>query len=284
MHCDFTLRAARQGVHVLCEKPMAVTEDECERMIAACGEARVKLMIAYRLHFESANMTAVDMARSGRLGDLKLFSSVFSNPVKEGDIRLRSRLGGGTLYDIGIYCVNAARYLFRDDPVEAFAFSTSSPDRRFREVDESTAAVLRFPRHRLAQLSTSFSATDVSEYRVVGTKGWLRCEPAYEYKGELKHTWQIGDERHERTFAARDQFAPELLHFSDCVLNNEEPEPSGYEGLMDVRAIRALYRSAREGRPVSIEGIAKRRPGPELVMRRPAVKPPRFVHAAPPHA
>src|SRR4029450_6624650 len=109
MHAEYTVRAAKAGIHVLCEKPMAVTVRECQRMIAACRQARVKLMIAYRLHFETVNLSAMDLAGRGELGELKFFTSSFSMMVRRGDIRTKREYGGGTLYDIGVYCINAAR-------------------------------------------------------------------------------------------------------------------------------------------------------------------------------
>ncbi|HEX6436522.1 MAG TPA: Gfo/Idh/MocA family oxidoreductase, partial [Candidatus Binatia bacterium] len=187
LHCDFAVRAAQAGIHVLCEKPMAVTEEECENMISAAKQARVKLMVAYRLHFEKANLEAVEIAHSGKLGEPRFFSSVFAMQVKEDNIRLKRELGGGTLYDIGVYCINAARSLFRAEPSEVHAFSVSGNDPRFREVDEMTGAVLRFPDERLASFTCSFGAADVSAYELVGTEGNLRVEPAYEYIGELRH-------------------------------------------------------------------------------------------------
>ena len=118
LHREYTERAAAAGVHVLCEKPMAVTEDDCRAMIRGCDGSGIKLMIAYRLHFEEANLRAVDLVQSGRLGDVRAFNSVFTMQVKAGDIRLNPRAqGGGTLYDIGISCINAARYLFEAEPV-----------------------------------------------------------------------------------------------------------------------------------------------------------------------
>src|SRR5688500_5308886 len=125
-HDDYTIRAARRGVHVLCEKPMAVTERQCRAMIRSAEKNDVKLMIAYRLHFERANLEAIDLVRSGRIGEPRLFNSVFCMDVKEGDIRLRRKRGGGTLFDIGVYCINAARYLFRDEPYEVMAMSASN--------------------------------------------------------------------------------------------------------------------------------------------------------------
>ena len=138
MHAEYTIRAARAGVHVLCEKPMAVTVDECRRMIAACRKADVKLMIAYRLHFETLNLSAIDLARRGRLGELKFFNSSFSMTVRRGDIRTKRAYGGGTLYDIGVYCINAARNLFRAEPTEVSAISVNSGLATLAEIDETT--------------------------------------------------------------------------------------------------------------------------------------------------
>src|ERR1044071_6909777 len=144
MHCEYATRAAKAGIHVLCEKPMAVTEQECRLMIRAAERARTKLMIAYRLHFEAANGNAVELARSGKLGKLRIFNSTFSMQVRDGDIRVKRKMGGGSLYDIGIYCINAARYLFQENPIEVSTFSVGGTDRRFHEVDELSGAFLSF--------------------------------------------------------------------------------------------------------------------------------------------
>jgi predicted dehydrogenase len=149
LHRDYAVRAARAGVHVLCEKPMAMTEADCKAMIAAARRGRVKLMVAYRLHFEEANLKAAEMTRSGKLGEPRIFDSLFTMQVKAGNIRVQGE-GGGALYDIGVYCINAARALFAAEPVEVFAWSANNGERRFREVDEMTAAVMRFPGERLA--------------------------------------------------------------------------------------------------------------------------------------
>jgi predicted dehydrogenase len=279
LHCDYAVRAARAGVHVLVEKPMAVTEEECERMIDAARAAGVKLMVAYRLHFERANLEAGEIVRAGRLGEARLFNSTFCTPVVPGNIRVRRETGGGVLYDIGIYCINAARSIFRDEPVEVRAMTAG----RLDQVEESAAAVLRFPNDRIATFAASFGGEKVSEYRVAGTKGDLAVEPAYEYAKPLKHRLTLEGETRERRFAKRDQFAPELLYFSDCILQNGTPEPGGDEGLADVRVIRALYRSAESGQPVMLEPFAKRaRPSLEQEIRRPPVDKPDVIHAAAP--
>ena len=285
MHCEYTVRAAEAGVHVLCEKPMAVTEDECRRMIHAAESSDVRLMIAYRLHFEEANLKAVEIVQSGQLGEPRIFNSSFSMRVKEGDIRVAGELGGGTLYDIGIYCVNAARYLFRDEPTEVVAMSATGSDPRFAEVDEMTSAVLRFPGERLATFTSSFGASDVASYRVLGTEGDLVLEPAYSYAAKLAHRLTIGGKTKKQTFAKRDQFAAELIHFSNCVKQGSQPEPSGQEGLADVRIIEALYRSAQSRQPVAIPPLAgEEYPSLRQEIQKPAVREPELVNAESPHA
>jgi glucose-fructose oxidoreductase len=284
MHRGFTLRAAAAGRHVLCEKPMALSEEDCEAMIEAAQRNRVKLMVAYRLHFERANLEAVEIAGSGKIGDLRYFASEFSMRITDPEnIRLRRDLGGGPLWDLGVYCINAARYLFQDEPVEACAFATRGSAPPFQEVEEMTAAVLRFPGDRLAQFTCSFGAADAATYRLVGTEGVLRVDSAYEYAERLKYSLTIDGKTEEHSFRKSDQFAPELVYFSDCIRNDREPEPSGREGLADVRVIRALYRSVEEGRPIVLAPFQKaNRPGLEQAIRRRPVRPPDLVNSRAP--
>jgi len=285
LHREYTERAARAGVHVLCEKPMAVTEEDCLAMIRVTEEHDVKLMVAYRLHFEEANLKAIDLVQSGKLGDPRLFDSVFTMQVKEGDIRLNPReLGGGPLYDIGVYCINAVRNLFGAEPMEVVGFSANNGDPRFQQCEETTSAILRFPgRERLASFTVSFGAADVSNYRVVGTEGDLVMDPAYEYADVLKQRITIDGRTRERTFPRRDQFAPELISFSECILTGAPPEPSGWEGYADVRVVRALYRSADSGQPVALEPFSREnRPSLDQEIRRPAVSKPALVNTEAP--
>ena len=285
LHREYSERAARAGVHVLCEKPMAVTEEDCLAMIRAAEENGVKLMVAYRLHFEEANLKGIDLVQGGRLGEPRLFDSVFTMQVKQGDIRLNPRdLGGGPLYDIGVYCINAVRNLYGAEPMEVVAFSANNGDPRFQQCEESIAAILRFPgRERVASFTCSFNGADVSTYRVVGTEGELVMDPAYEYAGELKQRVTINGRSRERTFAKRDQFAPELISFSECILTGAPAEPSGWEGLADVRVIRALYRSADSAQPVTLEPFTREdRPSLDQEIRRPAVSKPELVNTESP--
>jgi len=279
LHHEYALRAAQAGIHVLCEKPMALDEAECQRMAEAARATRARLMVAYRLHFERANLEAIEVLRSGRLGEPRLFNSTFCTPVEPGNIRVRRDMGGGVLYDIGIYCINAARSLFRDEPVEVQATTAGMRG----EVEEAVTGWLRFPGDRLASFSCSFAAAKVSEYRVAGTKGDLCVEPAYDYARPLKHRLTLDGETRERRYAKRDQFAPELLYFSDCILINREPEPGAEEGLADVRIIRALYRSAESGHPVELGPFERSdRPSLEQEIRRPPIDKPEVIHARAP--
>jgi predicted dehydrogenase len=283
LHCEYATRAARAGIHVLCEKPMAVTESECRQMIRAARQAKVKLMVAYRLHLERANVKAVDIVRSGKLGKLRMFNSTFTMQVRPGDIRTQRSMGGGSLYDIGVYCINAARYLFQDNPIEVSTFSVRGTDRRFREVDEMSAALLLFPDGRLASFVCSFGATDVSSYEVVGTKGRLQIDPAFEYVGPLVHRLTVNGETKTTRFPASDQFAAELIYFSDCIRRDKEPEPSGTEGLIDVQIVQALYRSSAQRTPISLRLPAKKRwPTKRQVVTRPPVRKPRLVRVKSP--
>lgn len=284
MHRAYSESAAAAGVHVLCEKPMAVTEQECEAMIEAAAKAKVKLMVAYRLHFEAGNLAAIAAVQDGRLGEPRIFRSGFCQQVAPGNSRLRAELGGGPLYDIGVYCINAARHLLGAEPDEVFAYAASNKeDERFAEVAEMSAAILRFPGERLASFTCSFGAADRSAYEVIGTKGVLKMDPAYEMAGDLKSEITVDGKAERKTYKKRDQFGPELVYFSNCILEDKEPEPGGKEGLADVRIIRALLESQEKGRPVrvsAVEGVT--RPSEEQEMYKPPVEKTPLVKAAAP--
>ena len=288
LHREYTERAASMGVHVLCEKPMATTEEDCLAMIRACDEAHVKLMIAYRLHFTDAHVSAIELIKKGDLGEPRYFNSLFAMQVAEDNIRIQQETGGGPLFDIGIYCLNASRYLFQSEPLQVLASTASSDDARFDEVEEMASVVLCFPDDRLATFTCSFGSADMDQFDLVGTKATLHMEPAYTYSDEIK--WAVkrsdsADEKpQEKTFPAGDQFAAELIYFSKCILEDKTPEPSGEEGLADVRIITAIHESASTGALVAIEPIRKvERPDKSQQIKRPPAKKPQLVEAASPH-
>jgi glucose-fructose oxidoreductase len=286
LHCEYTVKAAKAGIHVLCEKPMAVTVEECEQMIEAARDNQVKLMIAYRLHLDSANMQAVEIVKSGQIGEPRFFNSIFAQQTEQTNSRMRAETGSGTIQDIGIYCINAARYIFQAEPISVFATSVSNSEERFREVAEMTSAILRFPGDRLATFTCSFGSSKLSTYQVVGTASNLHVEPAYALQSHIKHTLSIeGQTQKEYSFEPHDQLAAVFIYFSDCILHDKEPEPSGQEGLIDIQIIRALVESIETGGFVSIEGIEPRQQRPtaaQTIERPPLQAQPELVHAADP--
>jgi glucose-fructose oxidoreductase len=274
LHARYSIAAARHRVHVLCEKPMAMDVEQCRQMIAARDRFGIRMMVAYRLHFEKANLEAIRIARSGRLGDLRFFDSTFSFNVKPGNIRTMAEHGGGPLYDIGTYCINAARYLFRQEPTEVCALAaTRDDDARFREIHEMVAALMRFPGDRLASFTVSFGAAPTATYRLVGDQGDLRVDNAYEYTEPITHALTVKGKTREKTYAKRDQFAPELLYFSDCIVRERDPEPTAEEGLIDVQIIEALRESAANGGRIVRLPPMPDDPHPDMrqEIRRPAV-------------
>ena len=282
-HRELTIRAMAAGAHVLCEKPMAMTVDDCQAMLDASKQYSRKLMIAYRLHFEEATLKAIDAARSGKLGNLRYFSSSFSHQIRRGDIRTKAKDGGGALADLGPYPINAVRNLFGADPISVFAWKAMNVDSRSEDVDEMTTAILRFSDQRLAQITVSQGSADVGGYRVVGTKGDLRVEPAFEYRGTRAHHVTVNAKRRDTTYGPGDQFAPELIAFSECILNDTIPEPSGEEGMADVRVLEAIAQSASSGLPVMLAPHERKRPPPlKQVMHKPPVRKSRLVHTRSP--
>lgn len=252
-HKDLAIRAAQVGAHVLCEKPLAPTASDCRAIMDACAKNGVRLMVAYRLHFEEASLKAIEIARGGQLGEPRLFSAFFSHVVREGDIRRDPSLAGGASLDLGVYCINSARQLFGAEPERVLAQVVERDG-----TDDTVSAVLTFPGDRMAQFCISNSVAGVSSYRIAGTEGDLRVEPAYEYVGELVHHLTRGDKTERKVFKKGDQFAPELKYFSDCILAGREPEPSGEEGWCDVRVVEAILESGRSGGPVRLEPYSRR--------------------------
>lgn len=256
MHHEYTVRAARAGKHVVTEKPMAVSVRECEEMIAECKKANRKLMVGYRSRFEPYNNEAIRMTRERAAGDTKIITADHGfNLSDPNQWRLKRALaGGGALMDIGIYSLQAARYLSGEEPVEVNAFSHSTPnDPRFREVEETINFQLRFPSGVLANCTGSYGYSWQNRYRVVGSRGWFDLEPATPYEGHRMRVRINGEVEDRRLPApAKDQFTAQLDHMSECVMQNREPIVPGEEGLRDVRAMMAIYQAARTGKTVKV--------------------------------
>ncbi|REC95466.1 Gfo/Idh/MocA family protein [Kushneria indalinina] len=265
LHEEFTVRGAQAGKHVLCEKPMAPTVEACQRMIEACRDNDRKLMIAYREQFEPHNLAAIKAIREGMVGDVNLLSvnaGVSLDPeAPSAQWRLNKALaGGGSLYDIGIYALNASRYLLGEEPTQVFArIHSREDDPRFAQVEDNVAFQLIFPNGAVANCTSSYSTPKNNEASVFGTKAWLRMAPLSNYYNH----WLIvddGNQRIEPSIQEISQFAAEMDHLSRCVQDDTAPHASGEEGMQDVRIIRAIYESAATGEMVSIESDYERDP------------------------
>lgn len=280
LHCEHTVAAARRGVHVLCEKPLAVTEEECDRMHEACDDNDVHLMVAYRLHFDPTTLEARRVGLA-ELGEQRFFTATFSQRVKPGDIRLLPQdQGGGPLYDIGIYCINAARTLFDDEPMRVSAFGTRIRDDRFSHVDTTVTAMLVFPGNRVASFVCSFDGHAENRAHLVGTEGALTIEPAFSHDAALGWALRAGDSAaRSRRRERHDQFSPQLDHLARCILEGHSPEPDWREGKADVRIVRALLQSATEGgRPIHLDAVEQpRRLSLDHAVSRPPVEPPEEI-------
>jgi len=254
MHAEYTIRAHQAGKHVLCEKPMATTPADCQAMIDAARKAERKLMVAYRCRYEPFNQEMIRMAREQELGPVRVV--VADHGFNIGDPtqwRLKQAFaGGGSLMDIGIYSLQAARYVTGEEPVEIAAMSHSTPgDERFKEVEETINFQLRFPSGILANCTSSYGFSGQNRYRVITTKGWFELEPATSYTG-LRMRVRRGNVLEERSLPQRDHFALEMDHLSECVMSEKQPLTPGEEGLRDLKLMMAIYEAARSGRTVKL--------------------------------
>jgi predicted dehydrogenase len=252
MHHPFTLRAAKAGKHVLTEKPMSVTAKEAEEMVAVCQKANVKLYVGYRLHFEPYTKELIRLRTSGELG--KVLTINTANGFKIGDPtqwRLKRALaGGGAMMDVGVYCINGARYATGEDPIWVTAQEHKTDLVKFKEVDETITWQMGFPSGVVANCATTYNANNPEMLRITGDNGYAELAPAYGY-GPLKGRTNKGE-----------IVQPVVTHqtyqmdgIADCILNGTpDPNVDGKEGLKDMRVVDAIYKSiAKNGKRIMIK-------------------------------
>jgi predicted dehydrogenase len=249
MHAEYTIRAARAGKHVLCEKPMEVSVRKCEQMIAECRRAKRQLAIAYRLQFEPHHLEMMKMARAEKFGPVKLIEASFGFRIGDpNQWRLKNALsGGGALMDVGIYALQAARYITGEEPIDVTAFETKTEKKKFAKVDESVFWTLKFPSGVMANCGCNYVSDDMDRVRVFAEEGWFELEPAYEYSG-LKGRTSDGPLKIKQT----NHFAVEMDEFAKCILEGNPTKVPGEEGLRDVRVLTAIYESIRKGKVVRL--------------------------------
>lgn len=261
MHEEYTVRGAQAGKHILCEKPMANTPQQAQRMIEACRAARVKLMIAYRIQYEPHNMLAQHWVRSRQFGKVKVIEAV--NGQNQGDPNQwrhkKALAGGGSLPDVGLYDLNTTRYLLGEEPSEVMGTTYSTPnDPRFREVEETVLWQMKFPSGTLFNGTTGYGFHESRRYRVLAEQAWFGLDPAFSYNGlhmELSQAQGLAEYRQSPSLDPKNQFALEMDHMAECVRQNKTPYTPGEEGLQDHRIMAAIYESARTAKVVHLPRI-----------------------------
>jgi len=248
MHAEYTIRSAKAGKHVLCEKPMATSVADAKSMIDACKAADRKLMIAYRCQYDPEHIKAMEMIRSGQLGQVQAIESAFGFNISPGEWRLDRKLsGGGPLMDVGIYCLNASRYLTGEEPNNIKAFSSViDHDGRFNTVEENVSWTMEFPSGIVAACNTTYGANMNGYFRVHGAKAAIEMQNAFNYDG-MHLTAQIGREQKiDEVSPIREpmEFTRQADHFADCIRNNKTPKTPGEEGLRDTELLSQIYQAA----------------------------------------
>ena len=258
-HAEQTIRAASAGKHVLCEKPMATSVADGRRMVEACRSNRVRLMIAYRKYFEPGSVALKKLVQSGKLGRLRHIFSTYTeivDPNKAKTWQLNRKLaGGGSLMDIGIYCVNTMRWVAGSTPTEATASRWTDDPKRFHDVEDSVAFRLTHPEGLVCQGTSSYSSMAASFLQVHGDEGWAALNPAFAFEEERRLFGKIRGRWFERKFKVIDEFALEFNAFTDAIERGSDPEPDGMEGLRDMATMEAIYRSAGQNRTVPVESV-----------------------------
>lgn len=259
-HRQFAEPALKAGIHVLLEKPMATSVEDAEAIEAAAKASGAKLMIAYRLHCEPGTISMVEAIRKGEIGKPRYFTSTFSQTVKASNYRAKSGYWGGPVPDMGNYPMNAVRNLFEAEPIEVAAIG-SRTDRNLG-CEDTVSVILKFTEGRQASFTLSYSSDSEEVFHIVGSEGGIRAKPCFGFSPDLAITYEISKKNGEsetRKAPITDQFAGETDYFSDCILNDREPEPNGEEGVLDMRVLAAIERALETGEVQKLEPVSRQR-------------------------
>ena len=249
LHLDNALAAAQAGKHVFCEKPLEISVERCQKMIDAVKAANRMLGVAYRCRFEPHHLECIRIARTKELGALKLIDAYFGYNTPPNVWRLKRELaGGGPLMDVGVYALQATRYLTGEEPIWVSATTTQGDPTRFSEVEESVLWQAKFPSGAMSQCGASYNAAPAGYFRALAEHGWFGLDPAFN-DGDVRGMRSDGK---AIDFPAADQFAVEMDDFAQCILQKKPSKVSGEEGLRDVKIMMAIYESARIGKPVDL--------------------------------
>ncbi len=283
-HAEFAIPALKAGIHVLSEKPLEISTEKAEAIRDAERASSAKLMTAYRLHFEPSTLDAIRRIRAGELGDLVAFTSCFMQKLDPANHRAKNGVVGGPLFDMAPYPINATRYLFGAEPIEVVAAAASRhADSGFPDLDDTFAVTLRFPGDRLAQFTVSYYANNVDSLTISGTKGSIHMDPAYGFGDAMEQRVTIGEKKSHESFKPTDQFGGEMRYFSDCILEDRDPEPDAEEGLADLRVIEGVLEALKTGKAVTLPPFHRsRRISADQEQTLSPIKVPELVNAASP--
>jgi predicted dehydrogenase len=251
LHAEHTVASAQAGKHVFCEKPMEVSVARCQQMIDACKAAERMLGIAYRCQYDPHHLECIRLAREQVFGAVKLIEAGFCIDVGTPDQwRLKRALsGGGALVDVGIYALQATRYLSGEEPVMVSAIETRTDPVKFAEVDETMVWTTKFPSGAVAHCAASYNVGGVTHMRATAERGWFALDPAFYYGGNHG----LRSDGQEIRYPETDRFADEMDDFARCILERRLSKVAGEEGLRDVRVLTAIYESARTGKAVTLD-------------------------------
>ena len=257
-HAEFAIPALAAGIHVLVEKPLEVSTEKCRAIMEAEKASSAKLMVAYRLHFEPATLATVELVRSGQLGELIAFNSTFAQMVDPENHRAKNGVLAGPIFDMGPYPLNAARYIFSDEPTEIVsAVGTRHPQAGLGNFDDTVSVTMRFPGDRLAHFVLSYYGNTLDTYTVIGTEGSVEVNPGFMYGKPLEQFITLGEKQSHQSFKNTDHFGGEMKYFSDCILDDRDPEPDAEEGYADVRVLEAIVRAVETGERQGLEPFTR---------------------------
>ena len=257
LHAEHTIKAAHAGKHVLCEKPMEVSPEKCQQMIDACKKAGRQLAIGYRNRFDPHNIECIRLAREKVFGDLRIVEACFDIHLDQdpGAWRYHRALsGGGCLMDVGIYALQATRYISGEEPVLVSGVETRTDLVKFKEVEESIVWQAKFPSGVVAYCSASYNSGGFGRYTAKADGGWFELYPAYFYSGNRGRRSDSREIRYPEVDALGQyyQFATEMDDFAQCIMHGQPTRVPGEEGLRDVKIMMAIYESARTGKTAGL--------------------------------
>jgi len=257
LHAEHTIKAANAGKPVLCEKPMEVSVEKCRQMIDACRKAGHQLAIGYRSRFDPHNIECIRLAREKVFGDLRIIEACFYIHLDQPPsawLFHKALSGGGCLMDVGIYALQATRYITGEEPVLVSGMETKTDPVKFKEVDESMVWQAKFPSGVVAYCSASYNSGVFGRYTAKADKGWFELYPAFYYSGNRGRRSDGQEIRYPEVDALGEyyQFAAEMDDFAQCIMNNQPTRVPGEEGLRDVKIMTAIYEAARTGKTVSL--------------------------------